>query len=394
MTLRKAAAFLAVSGLIIGLLGSGVGASFYRTLTGTESINVGTFACQIVAPSDGTISPDGTSVSYSAPTIESSAASSAPFNFTVKNTGSISQVLTVSKTGQTGNLTSKFSDIPATPSPIFVPPNGTQVISTGIQWTELDNSDLGRVGSMTWTVACNEAQAVFDNTASVLPSNLPSYGPEAYAFNEWGGQVALAGTARDLTSATVTLSSWACETGSWSTHDCVTTPGATYDVPITFNVYAVGAGNSVGALITSKQQTFTIPYRPSGNDPNCPGDDGAWYDGSSCVHGQAVNITFAFAGETVPDNVIFGIAFDTDHYGYSPLGGSNAPTDSLNIATYPGNGTATPAEVGSWVPDDVSTYLSAGHSPAGPFSGPVTNMPTGPGDDFVGYMPAVRITAN
>ncbi|HEY7023441.1 MAG TPA: hypothetical protein VH371_00620 [Candidatus Limnocylindrales bacterium] len=398
MSLRKTAALLAVAGLVIGLLGSGVGASFIDQVTGTENISVGSFACLIVEPSDGTIAADQKSVTYTAPTIDNSAPGSAPFSFTVENTGSTSQTLTVAMTGQSGNLGGKFSAIPATPASATVAPGATQLVSTGIQWTELDNDDLGRSGSMTWTVSCAEGSAsapvIFDNTAASLPSNLPSYGPEAYSYNEWGAQVAFAGTARKLSTATVTMSSWTCQTGTWNGGDCATTPGATFNVPITFNVYNVGSSNSVGSLITTKTQTFAIPYRPSADNVNCTGGNaGKWFDGTSCFSGKAVNITFAFAGETVPDNAIFGITFDTDHYGYSPINGSNNPTDSLNIATYPGNGVSTPASVGSWAPDDSSAYLSAGN-PAGAFSGPVSNMPTGPSDNFVGYMPAVQITAN
>ncbi len=388
MTPRKTAAALAVAGLIVGLIGSGIGASFVSTLTATENIEVGGFACRIIEPSDGTIAGDAKSVTYNAPTITSSAAGNAPFSFTVENNGDIDQLLTVAKTSQTGNLSPKFSDMPASPSPVTLPAGGSVEITTGIQWTELDNDDLGRFGSMVWTINCGEGGTGFDNAPDVLPSNLGSYGPEAYAFDEWGGQVALAGTARDLSAATVTLSSWACESGGWSTHDCVTTPGATFNVPITFNVYSVGPSNSVGPQIASKTQNFDIPFRPSSDTVNC--DNESWYDGTSCFHGKAVNVTFNFAGETLPDNVIFGITFNTSNFGYAPLGGSNNPTDSLNIATYPANGVSTPAEVGSWVPNDVSTYLANGSANT-PFAGPVTNMPTGPSDDFVGYMPAVQI---
>ena len=55
----------------------GVGASFLDQVTGTENIAVGTFACEIIEPSDGDIAVDGTSVTYTAPLIESSASGSA-----------------------------------------------------------------------------------------------------------------------------------------------------------------------------------------------------------------------------------------------------------------------------------------------------------------------------
>ncbi len=112
MNLRRISALLAVGGLVIGLLGSGVGASFFASVIGTENINVGTFRCRIINPSDGVIAGDLKSVTYNAPTINSSAAGSAPFSFTVQNNGSIPQVLTVAKTGQTGSLGGHFSDMP------------------------------------------------------------------------------------------------------------------------------------------------------------------------------------------------------------------------------------------------------------------------------------------
>jgi hypothetical protein len=253
---------------------------------------------------------------------------------------------------------------------------------------------MGAAGSVTWTVSCNENRptVVFDNTPPALPSNLASYGAQAYSFNEWGGGVTFAGSARKLATATVTMSSWACETGGWSTGDCHTTPGATYDVPITFNVYNVGSGNTVGTLIASKTQTFTIPFRPSPDATNCTG--GRWYDGTNCFNGKAVNITFDFTGQPLPDTAVFGITYATLSSGYPPLGGTSGPTDSLNIAAYPGTGTATPASVGTWLVDDVHSYLAPRGATTMVGTAPVTQMPTGPADDFVGNMPAVQITAS
>ena len=155
MTLRKTAGALAAFGLVVGLLGSGVGASFFTSLTATENINVGTFSCRIIQPSDGSIASDHQSVTYTAPTINSSAPSSAPFSFTVQNNGSINQVLTVSMTSRAG-LSSHFSPMAATPSPVALAASGTQLITTGVQWSELDTGDLGASGSMTWTINCAE----------------------------------------------------------------------------------------------------------------------------------------------------------------------------------------------------------------------------------------------
>ena len=402
MTLRKVAGLLAAFGITVGLIGSGVGAAFQGQVTANEDISVGTFSCQIVDPSMGTISADHTSVTYTVPPITSSAAGSAPFSFTVKNTGSITQVLTVGAPTQGGALGGDFSAMPASPSPVGLAAGASQVITTGIQWSTLTNDDLGRTGSMTWTVTCGEAgQVILDNTASVLPSNLPSFGVEAYYFNEWGAGATFAGSARHLSTATVTLSSWACQTGNWTDGSCVTTPGATYNVPITFKIYNVGPSNTVGSVIVSKTVTFAVPYRPSADATHCTGVNAhKWWDGTACFNGLAHDVTFIFAAETLPDNAIFGISYNSDTNGYSPLHGSNSPTDSLNIAVYPdpGTGPGTPAvapSVGTWLPDGLQVYgaHSVADGGSGVFTGPETNVSNDMTGPFGGYMPAVQITA-
>jgi len=106
-----------------------------------------------------------------------------------------------------------------------------------------------------------------------LAGNIPSYGGEAYSFNEIGNEVNLAPSTEPLTDVTVTMSSWACETGGWTgPTPCTTTPGQTYAVPITFNIYNPGATpGTVGSLITTETQSFNIPYRPSANSVTNPG---------------------------------------------------------------------------------------------------------------------------
>ena len=401
MSLRKIAGLLAAGGLTVGLIGGGVGAVFQDSVTATENINVGTFSCKIVAATPGAasdgIAADGKSLTFTAPTIMSSAPGSAPFTFTVENTGSIPDVLTV--TTSPDPLSAPFSIIGAPFGSVPLATGATHTYSTGVSWTELGTGNLGQHGTVTWTVNCGEqaaaggGTAIFDNHPATLPSNLPSFGVEAYYFNEWGAGVTFDGTARKASTATVTMSSWACETGSWtvpfgSPGACLTTtPGATYNVPITFNIYAVGTGNSVGALLATKTQTFAIPYRPS----SISGGDGETWNGTS--HGLATNITFTFAGETLNNTGIFGIAYNTSTNGYSPEGVGSHPEDSLNVATEPGTGVAAaPLFAGNWLPDSSHGYV-ANSSPASVFigSGPATQFSAG--DTFAGYLPAVQITA-
>ncbi len=157
MSLRKTVGLLAGFALAVGLIGGGVSAAFTDQVAAVQHINVGTFQCKIVAAapvgSATIIATDGKSVTYTAPTIMSSAAGSAPFSFTVQNTGTIADVLTVSQTG----VASPFSSILAAPvTPVTLTVGGTKVYDAGLKWTELGTANLGQAVSITYTVNCNE----------------------------------------------------------------------------------------------------------------------------------------------------------------------------------------------------------------------------------------------
>ena len=99
-----------------------------------------------------------------------------------------------------------------------------------------------------------------------------------------------------------------------------------------------------------------MPYRPSSD--GCDGDDTAWTatDGS-CNHGLAFPISFDLTGTTLPDKVIIGVAYNTSHYGASPLGVSG-PYDSLNVGTSPTATTGTPLPTA----DDAYLQLGVEHT--------------------------------
>lgn len=156
-----------------------------------------------------------------------------------------------------------------------------------------------------------------------------------------------------LYSVDVGMSSWACESGGWSTGDCVTSDGATFDHPITLNIYEVdnsGSTPELGSLITSKTQTFSIPYRPSADDELCDGD--RFYDErvEACFNGLNTEITFDFSDDSIilPEEFIYGIEYNTQTYGDNPVGVSG-PYNSLNFALI--DRTDYPVSVGEDVQD-------------------------------------------
>jgi hypothetical protein len=250
-------------------------------------------------------------------------------------------------------------------------------------------------------IGCTQAFAqgspIYNNIPSPLPGNLASWGYEATGTSEFGDRVAFApATGRLAKTVTVTMSSWGCQAGHWFSSDCITTPGATFSHPITLNIYAVGAGNAPGALLGTLTQTFAIPFRPSVDLVNCTG--GRWFDAgsSTCFNGKAANITFNLSSLnlTLPNQVIFGVAYNTSHYGYTPIGQSTAcyassggcGYDSLNVGV---SDPATTLSVGSNPsPDDAyqyTLYSSCTNSALIPFS-------LDPGC-WTGFKPSVAFTA-
>jgi hypothetical protein len=163
----------------------------------------------------------------------------------------------------------------------------------------------------------------------------------------------------------------------------LTTSGTTFNVPITFNVYNVGSNGAVGALLATKTQTFAIPYRPSA-DSSCPATGSQTPAGSAfkdsagdCQNGLVSEITFTFTGVTLPNNVIFGIA-------YAPTGDAG----SLNVMLYPSDAdapVATQPAVGTFpLPED--TYADHTSGTTFPFKLNTTG-------GYGGIQPAVQFTA-
>ena len=242
--------------------------------------------------------------------------------------------------------------------------------------------------------ASDSNSVIYDNIPSPQPGNLPSVGYEANSISEFGGQVQFEGPDRQNPVVTVLMSSWGCQDGHWYSGDCSTTPGATFYEPITLNLYTVGAANAPGSLIGTMTNTFSIPYRPSAST-TCGG--GGWLDGTTCFNGFATPISFDLTslGLTLPNEVIVGIAYNTTHYGYAPIGES-APCytssggcgyDSLNV------GVTAPPSVGT-DPLPVDAYLNSSYGGSycdGGAGGTGTfRLDAG---CWTGYQPAIKVAA-
>jgi hypothetical protein len=205
-----------------------------------------------------------------------------------------------------------------------------------------------------------------NNAPGPLPPNVQSLGYQATQTSEFGDLISFAGTDRSLTTVTLVMSDWALA----STYGSMS---PTWSHPITLNLYNVNNGGpnpAPGTLIATETQTFAIPWRPEA-DPTCPGGGTAWRasDGK-CYNGMAFAITFNFAGTTVPNSIIYGVAFNTNTWGYQPIG-KPGPYESLNFG---GNDSAPPS-VGSrpfpdtayWNTATAGNYADGGAGGTGTF---------------------------
>ena len=149
MTLRKIAGLVAAFGLTLGLLGSGISATFTDQATAGMTIQVGTFDIDITS-AQGTVS--GSIVTFSAPDIQSSAAGSAPFAFTVTSTGSIPALIHVISTSPAAPFTDKLGSV----ADFTLTQGESHVFKAGLDWPELSNAALGKTVSITYTISATQ----------------------------------------------------------------------------------------------------------------------------------------------------------------------------------------------------------------------------------------------
>lgn len=184
--------------------------------------------------------------------------------------------------------------------------------------------------------AVASAAIVYDAVPNKLDPNYTSQPFQAQQTSEFGDYVHLAGTARNLTKITMTMSNWALYS-EYSSDQRYSGNQATWTHPITVNVYSnhLSANGTPDQVLASKTVDITIPWRPVG-DPSCKAYAGVYgwrADDGSCYTGIAFNATFDLKDlhVTLPDDVIIGFVYNTESYGPTPIGMSG-PYNSLNIA--------------------------------------------------------------
>ena len=175
------------------------------------------------------------------------------------------------------------------------------------------------------------AEVVYNSIDNPLPPNVPSEGYQCCSTAELGNIVTPTFSGGTFTSASIVMSDWATKSTYPSGWGPVTTVDpAGFTVPLTLNIYSVGAGGAVGTEIGTVTENALIPWRPESG--GCL--DTTAYKGSDggCYHGSASVVTFDLSSLnlSVPEQFIYGVAFNTNTWGYSPLG-YDGPFESLNV---------------------------------------------------------------
>lgn len=187
-------------GLSLIGLGAGVGAQFTDSGTANAHLSVGTFSCTMSSSDNNvTITKQGHSASVTFPTINSSLPGSDSAPLTVTNSGTMPMKVnwTITTSGHIFDA-GHVSALPVT-SGLAINSGNARTYNIGFQWDELQNVDLGRSGTATYTASCVEPQSV---------------NPNFTLFQQDGGQASYANGAVTLTmpasgdnaSAGVTLS--------------------------------------------------------------------------------------------------------------------------------------------------------------------------------------------
>jgi hypothetical protein len=166
MKLPRIVTGLGLFGLAVGLIGTGVGASFTDSATAALNINVGTFSCQ-VSSTDPHAVASGNSVTINLPDITSSASGNDfVTDVTVKNTGSMPQIvhwteatggtITWQPVGRMGYGAGTNGDPLSTDLTLTPGASHTYTGGIGFMWAELTNADFGKSASVTYTANCSE----------------------------------------------------------------------------------------------------------------------------------------------------------------------------------------------------------------------------------------------
>lgn len=195
-------------------------------------------------------------------------------------------------------------------------------------------------------------ETVYNSLKTPLPGSLSAENYQASRIAELGQKITLNGSARTLNSITICLVTW----GYQSKYGLL---DATWNCDVTLNLYAVNESDNTipGQQLLSITKPFAINWRP---EPDASCGDTRWLAPEGCKNGQAFTIDLdTLETITLPDELIFGIAFNTQNGGANPIGAVTPSNDLAFAVNFDGTGIGSaPAE--RWMNSSEPTVYADG----------------------------------
>lgn len=148
------------------------------------------------------------------------------------------------------------------------------------------------------TAGATSLEVAYDNLNTVPAevngsADLDTYSQDLEGF-PFGGMIETVDTnSRLIKTLSAQLDVFACEHGEYQLENCYTIhSGKKFAQEWSADVYEVGAGDTLGALVASSTAKFRLPYRPTTN-VSCPSTPEGKGFGPNCdVGGYLVNVKF------------------------------------------------------------------------------------------------------
>jgi hypothetical protein len=180
--------------------------------------------------------------------------------------------------------------------------------------------------------ALHAQTTIYNSIPTPFPPAMTSQSFQAGRISEFGNRVNFdfGGNNRNLISVRVAMATLGYFSKYYDPATTQNTGGWTHDITLTlYDVDNSGLNPEPGTPIGSVKQSFFIPWRPEPS-PACGVGSTMWLAPDGCHNSLAFNITFDFPLTNLPDQLIFGIAYNTESAGLNPIG-VNGPWNDLNV---------------------------------------------------------------
>lgn len=165
---------------------------------------------------------------------------------------------------------------------------------------------------------------IYNSLPSPIPPGVISLSFAANGFDQAGDLIQFAGSSNSLISATVLMSNYSFESGY---EPLATSTGFRDSFYLT--LYSANSDGSVGPVLASATQNVLVPWQPEPGG-GCTTTGAYRATDGFCYLGQTFTVTFDFADLSVPNQIIYGVSYNTGSQGPQPFG-TPGPYDGLNF---------------------------------------------------------------